>query len=493
MTALLPDARLSRAELCLCQVKIHSDYAKISIDSLGERLNDDCDYLCSSRICDCAGWTIQRDTQELARPIRLHGSGEEDALIFIDSSCINEAKEVKNTFKQRDNRGSELQGSRITAQRNALHRQNVAEMQGVLQVTLPHHPVQAALRQREFHYAHLSDKTQQSTDRHRDQYREEGRASHYLPASPLLRCDIELPVLMDREHPEIAPMIRVRQDPGGYKSMDTVAVNKNLPVGSKDEEKGLDQRHRQDVRVRSFFAVGRVFAMLWHENGRDIYSHKPISGSITFVKSNQQIFSHVRRMAVVKAKLQGGHKCTWSMQINIYDGRGISKPALHAPADKMHNHITRYPCIDRQQPSICFSNDNSEVKITEHGSNITHKPQPPPARMSPDDDDDDESYGFRRASDNRLADSGLASSGNGQREQESNSSLHAQSSGMGSKVDQMVLAEWRCVIVRVCGPAAAAAAERAAHGQSQGMPCSFRETSTGAHKAEGRLVSVSVH
>ncbi|KAL4785426.1 hypothetical protein BJX76DRAFT_182170 [Aspergillus varians] len=82
----------------------------------------------------------------------------------------------------------------------------------------------------------------------------------------------------------------------------------------------LDPRYV--VQSRSYYRVGRVFAVLWHENyghgnGGTVGSRGP-----QFIGRFQEpIFSTIRRMVVVKVH----HDCSWCIAINTYGGQGVAK------------------------------------------------------------------------------------------------------------------------------------------------------------------------
>ncbi|KAI9926403.1 hypothetical protein MW887_004167 [Aspergillus wentii] len=94
--------------------------------------------------------------------------------------------------------------------------------------------------------------------------------------------------------------------------------------GQNDEiEDTLDRRYR--IQQNSFFKVGRVFSLLWHENvGRNgtLLTQRNIPVSIG--RYNEKIYSSIRRMVVVKQQ----DKCSWCIPVSTYSGQGLSKPGV---------------------------------------------------------------------------------------------------------------------------------------------------------------------
>ncbi len=85
----------------------------------------------------------------------------------------------------------------------------------------------------------------------------------------------------------------------------------------KDTTATLDRRY--SVRESSFYKVGKVFAVLWHEN----YSRIPATSASLREKwtKPESIYKPVRRMVVVRAE-KGFSVC---IQINTYGDRGLHK------------------------------------------------------------------------------------------------------------------------------------------------------------------------
>ena len=196
--------------------------------------------------------------------------------------------------------------------------------------------------------------------------------------------------------------------------------------------KKYQERHDADT----FFAEGRVFAVLWHESaGRD-HGGKHIPGQYNFSNSGK-IYSHNRRMVVVKG---AEHGISWCVPVNTYQGSGVVKAGCNSSDIRAH--------------SIVHLTAKSLTKTTDDASHTAHKPQPSPAKMSPDDDDDDESYGFRSASTRHInchtgTGSGQPGAWKAEIKQQKNQREQENQNRLG--VYHLVLSEWRSVIARICG------------------------------------------
>jgi hypothetical protein len=90
--------------------------------------------------------------------------------------------------------------------------------------------------------------------------------------------------------------------------------------GTEGEFEPLDQRYRQRRDKAEYFIVGRLFAILWHEN-MGITNKRP-GPDVQFTRDNrfgEKIFSHIRRMIVVRQR----YGYCWCVSINTYGGRGL--------------------------------------------------------------------------------------------------------------------------------------------------------------------------
>ena len=106
--------------------------------------------------------------------------------------------------------------------------------------------------------------------------------------------------------------------------------------GTEKECEDLDPRYFKRSDARKFFVVGRVFALLWHENagegqaGREGYMDYTTEG-----RYGSRVFSHIRRMAVVKER-RGYCVC---IPIHTYGGQGILKRGLDLRERQAHSII----------------------------------------------------------------------------------------------------------------------------------------------------------
>jgi hypothetical protein len=147
---------------------------------------------------------------------------------------------------------------------------------------------------------------------------------------------------------------RRRPSEDDYPSIGALSVGPDIRGSSVDHEE-LDPRYRRRIDAEKFFVPGRVLALLWHESAGD---SKPDSES-SFVaqttrgRYGEKIFSHIRRMVVVKER-QGYCVC---IPINTYGGQGVSKHGLSDSERKAH-------------AVIHSSNTSPGIKGSEKGSMI---------------------------------------------------------------------------------------------------------------------------
>jgi hypothetical protein len=141
--------------------------------------------------------------------------------------------------------------------------------------------------------------------------------------------------------PPIAPLttIRPRHDPNESAFEDIRSQHSELVPSLRGDamprvvaiESKLDPRYKkkQPRAAGDFFIIGRVFAMLWHtEHTADDVSR----AKWTMTVMGAQVFSHIRRFAVVKQ----GHGYCWAVPINTYNGQGVKKKGFHREDIKAH-------------------------------------------------------------------------------------------------------------------------------------------------------------
>jgi hypothetical protein len=108
--------------------------------------------------------------------------------------------------------------------------------------------------------------------------------------------------------------------------------------GTDGDEEKLDPAYKKRRDAKTFFCEGRVFALLWHENAST--SAKP-GKDVRFVtkttkgRFGEQIFSHIRRMVVVKQK----EGYCWCLAINSYGGNGVAKKGIKPAERKAHTIV----------------------------------------------------------------------------------------------------------------------------------------------------------
>ena len=128
---------------------------------------------------------------------------------------------------------------------------------------------------------------------------------------------------------------------------------KDLDIrGSAGEREELDHRYQRRNDAKKYFVVGRVFAMLWHEGAGDkkgghlsqVGPYKVSKYSTKKGKYNEDVFSHIRRMVVVRAR----HGYCWCVPINTYNFQGVAKKGLSDEDREAHSIIY----MDDTKPAI---------------------------------------------------------------------------------------------------------------------------------------------
>jgi Cdc37 Hsp90 binding domain len=111
------------------------------------------------------------------------------------------------------------------------------------------------------------------------------------------------------------------QSGAGHEGSRNSILPENIGVrGTEGEFEPLDPQYRRRRDPADFFAVGRLFAILWHEN-MGITNKKP-GPEVKFTRDNrygEKIFSHIRRMIVVRQR----YGYCWCVAINTYGGQGL--------------------------------------------------------------------------------------------------------------------------------------------------------------------------
>lgn len=111
---------------------------------------------------------------------------------------------------------------------------------------------------------------------------------------------------------------------GGDGPRGSVEILSNAPTYS-----GEMINEKYVVQPSSFFAVGRVFAILWHTNiggssrqhDQQTLSKDLRSGMMQTGRFGELIISHIQRMVVVKKE----HGFCWCIPVNTYSGKGVAK------------------------------------------------------------------------------------------------------------------------------------------------------------------------
>lgn len=114
--------------------------------------------------------------------------------------------------------------------------------------------------------------------------------------------------------------------------------------GTDGEAESLDPRYRRQRDPGGFFVVGKVFAVLWHENvglsnekpGSDVKFVTTIQrDDSTIGRYGERVFSHIRRMVVVRRR----YGYCWCVAINTYGGRGVGGKRRANDEDRSHTII----------------------------------------------------------------------------------------------------------------------------------------------------------
>jgi hypothetical protein len=137
--------------------------------------------------------------------------------------------------------------------------------------------------------------------------------------------------------------------------------------GEKQEE--LDHRYFVRPDGGKFFKVGRVFAMLWHENVGDPkgghLSNKEQFNAYRAGRYGEKVHSHIRRMVVVRER----HGYCWCIPIHTYNGRGVMKPGFNKQDQRAHAIIH----MDDTEP---YSTSEEEMRLMTKNPIAVHAASP---------------------------------------------------------------------------------------------------------------------
>lgn len=112
------------------------------------------------------------------------------------------------------------------------------------------------------------------------------------------------------------------------------SISSSQKIADGDRE-SLDHRYYKRPDAKKFFVVGRLFAMLWHENAGESFRSgssdlsMPVAG---VAKYGEMIYSHIRRFAVVRER----HGYCLCIPINTYAGKGVLKGGLSQETRQAH-------------------------------------------------------------------------------------------------------------------------------------------------------------
>ncbi|KAJ5129901.1 uncharacterized protein N7515_005940 [Penicillium bovifimosum] len=120
-------------------------------------------------------------------------------------------------------------------------------------------------------------------------------------------------------------------------------------TGSGCNRETLDPRYTR--QASKYFKVGKVFAMLWHENAGSngtILSEKAQASPFTKGKFQEPIYSSIRRMIVVKEQ----RGCCWCVPVLTYGGQGVAKAGIDRNKHAIIHMRGDKPRVQRGEPRM---------------------------------------------------------------------------------------------------------------------------------------------
>ncbi|KAJ5550376.1 hypothetical protein N7535_001686 [Penicillium sp. DV-2018c] len=120
-------------------------------------------------------------------------------------------------------------------------------------------------------------------------------------------------------------------------------------TGSCSNRETLDPRYTR--QASKYFKVGKVFAMLWHENAGSngtISSEKAQASPFTKGKYQEPIYSSIRRMVVVKEQ----RGCCWCVPVLTYGGQGVAKAGIDRNKHAIIHMRGDRPRVQRDEPRM---------------------------------------------------------------------------------------------------------------------------------------------
>jgi hypothetical protein len=123
--------------------------------------------------------------------------------------------------------------------------------------------------------------------------------------------------------------------------------------GTPGDLETLDPRYKRQKDPARFFCVGKVFAILWHENvGQS--NQEPGPNVITSQgRFGERVFSHIRRMIVIRDR----YGYCWCVGINTYGKRGIAGKRMSAAESNAHT-----VAHDSNEDAQCLEGEEAIVK-----------------------------------------------------------------------------------------------------------------------------------
>ena len=119
--------------------------------------------------------------------------------------------------------------------------------------------------------------------------------------------------------------------------------------GTAGDTDCLDSRYRRQQNPGAFFVVGKVFAILWHENvglsnkepGPEVERVNTLRDNNPIGRYGERVFSHIRRMVVVRRR----YGYCWCIAINTYNGKGGGNKRRSTEEDRSHTIV--YDCTKK--------------------------------------------------------------------------------------------------------------------------------------------------
>ena len=158
----------------------------------------------------------------------------------------------------------------------------------------------------------------------------------------------------------------------GSQSSMVPSLRGNAVPDAVAKESKMDSRFKRKSppEAGGFFKIGRVFAMLWHdEHGLDLPDDVSDHKWITTTKMGVEVFSHIRHFAVVRE----GHGFCWAVPINTYRGKGVKKRGFNQADIDAHaiiythgrpRTVNNEPSMSKEPILVVPANQDCELEVS---------------------------------------------------------------------------------------------------------------------------------